>query len=126
MCREANRKSEKLSPGKIGGQHMYQLLHLSIHYHTLLFNSFMPSGFFYFNSLDRSIFCIRVSDKFLLLSCFVEICELNANSVDHDQMLCSAVSDQGLHCLPMSHLWDPRHIWVNDAIENIQTHLQCY
>ena len=33
----------------------------------------------------------------LLLSCFVEISELNANSVDPDQMPHSAASDLGLH-----------------------------
>ena len=38
----------------------------------------------------------------LLLSCFVEISECNANNVDPDQMLHSAASDLGLHCLPMS------------------------
>ena len=24
----------------------------------------------------------------------------------------NAASDQGLHCLPWSHLWDARNIWV--------------
>ena len=38
----------------------------------------------------------------LLLSCFVEISELNANSVDPDQMPQNAASDLGLHCLPVS------------------------
>ena len=28
-------------------------------------------------------------------------------------MPCSAASDLGLHCLPMSLLWDTRHKWVN-------------
>ena len=37
---------------------------------------------------------------------------INTNSVDPDQMLHSAESDLGLHCLPMSHLWDTRHKWV--------------
>ena len=37
---------------------------------------------------------------------------VKANSVDPDQMLCSAASDLSLHCLPMSHLWDARHNWV--------------
>ena len=36
-----------------------------------------------------------------------------ANSVDPDQMPHSAASDLGLHCLPMSLLWDARHKWVN-------------
>ena len=30
-------------------------------------------------------------------SCFIEISELNAHSVDPDQMPCSATSDLGLH-----------------------------
>ena len=34
--------------------------------------------------------------------------ELNANSVDPDQMPHSAASDLGLHCLPVSHSWDTR------------------
>ena len=38
---------------------------------------------------------------------FVEIFELITNSVD------PAASDHGLHCLPMSLLWDARHKWVN-------------
>ena len=37
---------------------------------------------------------------------------VNANSVDSDQMPRSGASDLGLHCLPMSHLWDARHKWV--------------
>ena len=36
---------------------------------------------------------------------------VNANSVDPDQILHSVASDLGLHCLPMSHLWDARHKW---------------
>ena len=37
---------------------------------------------------------------------------VNANSVNPDQTPRSAASDLGLHCLPMSHLWDARHKWV--------------
>ena len=40
---------------------------------------------------------------------------INANSVDPDQTPRSAVSDLGLHCLPMSHFWDARHKWVNTS-----------
>ena len=36
-----------------------------------------------------------------------------ANSVDPDQTQQNAMSDLGLHFLPMSHLWDARHKWVN-------------
>ena len=31
-----------------------------------------------------------------------------ANDADPDQTLHFAVSDQGLHCLPMFYLWDAR------------------
>ena len=57
-------------------------------------NQFMPSGFFYFNSLNRFI------------------CLLNANSVDENQTPRFAASDLGLHCLLMSFLWNARIIWV--------------
>ena len=33
-----------------------------------------------------------------------------------DQTPHSVVSDLGLHCLPMSHKKDARHIWVKNAI----------
>ena len=39
--------------------------------------------------------------------------ELIANSVDPDQTPSSATSDLGLHCLPMSFLWDARLKWDN-------------
>ena len=57
----------------------------------------MPlSGLFYLNSLNRFISYIRgVWNFFLLLSCFVEISELNANSEGPDQMPHSAASDLG-------------------------------
>ena len=38
---------------------------------------------------------------------------INANSVGPDQTPHSAASDLGLYCLPVSHLWDARHKWVN-------------
>ena len=49
---------------------------------------------------------------------------VNANSVDPDQMPCSAAADLGLHCLPMSHLylWDIRHKRMN----NICVLVICY
>ena len=52
----------------------------------------------YHNYLGRSISYIRGIWLVLLLSCFVEISELNANSVDPDQTPRFAVSDLGLHC----------------------------
>ena len=75
----------------------------------------MPTGIFYLNFLDRSISYIR-SVWLVLLSYFVEIPELNANSVDPDQMPHSVASDLGLHCLPMSLLWDARLKWVNEQL----------
>ena len=50
-----------------------------------------------------------MSAWFILLLCFVAIPVFNTNSVDHDQRLCFAVSDLGLHCLPMSLLCHSRH-----------------
>ena len=41
---------------------------------------------------------------------------VNANSVDPDQTPQNAASDLGLHCLPMSNLWDARHKWVKGEI----------
>ena len=61
----------------------------------------MPSGIFYLISLNRSITYIRVPGLFLL-SCSIEISELNANREDPDQMPHSVASDFVLHCLPMS------------------------
>ena len=70
-----------------------------------LISPFMPKRLFYLNSLDRSISYIRgVWLDFLLLPCLKENFELNANSVDPDQMPGSSATDLGLHCLPMSHL----------------------
>ena len=43
---------------------------------------------------------------------FIEIPVFNANSVDPDQTPRSVASDLGLHCLPMSLLWDARLKWV--------------
>ena len=57
-------------------------------------NPFMPSGLFYHNSLDRSISYIRgvwLGFFLLLLSYFIDISELNANSVDPDQTPRSAL-----------------------------------
>ena len=39
-----------------------------------------------------------------------------ANSGDPDQMLHSVASDLGLHCLPIFHKKDARHIWVKYAV----------
>ena len=54
-----------------------------------------------------------VSGKLLLLPWFTEIPVINANGVDPDQTPHSVASDLGLHCLPMSLLWDAMLKWVN-------------
>ena len=71
----------------------------------------MPSGILYL-SLDESITNLRGVCFVVLVSCFIEIHVLNANSVDPDLSPHSVASDLGLHCLPMSLLWDARHKWV--------------
>ena len=76
----------------------------------------MPTGLFYLNSLGRVISSRDV--WFLLVSCFVEI------SVDPDQMPCFAASDLGLHCLPMSLIWDARLKWVNSDYFQVSRFIQ--
>ena len=55
------------------------------------------------------------------MSCFVEISELNANSVDADQTPRSVASDLGPYCLPVSLLWEARLIWIKGKKQNIGT-----
>ena len=55
----------------------------------------MPSGLLYLNPLKKKVHCLNKGCLFLLISCFVEISELNVNSVDPDQT--------------------PRLIWVNSV-----------
>ena len=64
-------------------------------------------------TLDQSISKSRVSSWFLLLLCFIEIPVINANSVDPDQMLHSAASDLGWHCLLVIVLGVSIIKWVN-------------
>ena len=46
----------------------------------------------------------------------------NSNSVDLDQAPRSAASDQDLHSLAMSLLWDAKHKWIkNIYLYNIST-----
>ena len=79
----------------------------------------MSSGLFYYNPLNRSISNSRVSGKFLLSLCFIEIPELNANCVDPNQMLWSAASDLGLHCLQVTLLGVSRLKLVNEKCYGI-------
>ena len=48
----------------------------------------------------------------LLLPCVKEIPVVYTNRVDPDQTPRSVASDLGLHCLPISLLWDARLKWV--------------
>ena len=75
---------------------------LNIKLYSPVFSPFLPSGFSYLNSLDWSISKRRGVWFVLLVVCFIKIPVSNANSVDIDQMLHSAASDLGLHCLSMS------------------------
>ena len=50
---------------------------------------------------------------FSVASFIMEILVLNANSVDIDQTPHSTASDQGLHCLSMSLLWNARLKWAD-------------
>ena len=70
-----------------------------------------PNGLVYLKALDCSISNRKGMFISLLLHvpCFIEIPVFNANSVDPDQMPHSMASDLGLHCLPMSLLWEARH-----------------
>ena len=69
----------------------------------IVVNPLMLCGRFYHKSLDRSI----SNSRECLVSFSIKIFPVfNANSVDPDQMPCSAMSDLGLHCLPV-------YKWVN-------------
>ena len=57
---------------------------------------------------------------YLLIPCFIETPLFDSSSLDSHQMPCSAASDLGQHCLPMSLLWDTRHKRVKFCMVNIQ------
>ena len=75
----------------------------------------MPSGLSYFNFLDKFISYIRCVWLFFNIVMFIEISNLNANSVDPNSI---GSDDLGLHCLPMFLLWDARLKWVNNHFVN--------
>ena len=60
----------------------------------------MPTVLFYINSLDQAI--IRSAWLVFVVTKFIAIPVLNANSVVPDQMPRYAASDLGLYCLLMS------------------------
>ena len=78
-------------------------------------------GSTYTSTLWTGPFPIKGVSCLFLLSCFVEISELNAKSIDSDQTPLSGASDLGLHCLPASLLWEARLIWVNGLVDFHQT-----
>ena len=82
--------------------------------HNFNINPFMPNGLFYLHTSDRSISSIRDVWLILIITIFNPL--FYANSVDPDQTPHSAASDLGLHCLPISLLWDARHKWVKEYI----------
>ena len=61
-------------------------------------------------TLDWSISYRRGVWLVFIITIYIEIPALNANSVDPDQVPCSAASDLNLHYSPMSLLWDARQI----------------
>ena len=90
---------------------------INLYNYNFILNPFLPSGLFYHSTLDRS----RSNWKgvwlflLLLLQCLIEIPVLRANSVDPSSNAAfRSATDQGLHCLPISLLWDTRHKWVNE------------
>ena len=48
-------------------------------------NPFMPSGLFYLNSLDQSIYSLMGVWSVFITTMFIEMSVINANSVDPDQ-----------------------------------------
>ena len=54
-----------------------------------------------------------------MLSCFVEVSELNAKSVDPDQTPRSAASDLGLLCLQMHLLSNAKLKWAYSADDKL-------
>ena len=68
----------------------------------------MPSGLFYLNSLDRFISHIGGVWLLFIMTMFLENSEPYATCVVPDPTPHSAAFDLGLHCLPMSLLWDAR------------------
>ena len=73
----------------------------------------MPSRLFYHTLWTGPFPAEGVSGLLLLLPYFINISVFNTNSVDPDQTPRSVASDLGLHCLPVSILWDAKYKWVN-------------
>ena len=75
-------------------------------------NPFIPSGFFYLNSLDRSISYRRGVWLLFIITMFIEIYVFNAHSVDPDQtpLLRRLIWVYTVCLCPF--LWDARLKWV--------------
>ena len=69
----------------------------------------MSGGRFCLYYLARSISNRKGVKLFFIITMFIEIHILYANSVNPDQTPHSAASDLGLHCVPVFLLWDARH-----------------
>ena len=83
---------------------------------AILLNPNLPSGLVHPYKLDKSISNFRglwCTNSFLF---YYEKIFLLANSEDPYQMLRSAASDLGLHCLPMSQKRYARLIWVKQYL----------
>ena len=65
-------------------KHTVEIMSLQRCLNVIDFYPFMPSGIFYLDFLDRSISYIWGVWLVIIISCFVEIPERNANSVDPD------------------------------------------
>ena len=72
----------------------------------------MPNGISHSCQLKMSILNFRGVSLYFFQILLELFNILLANSEDPDQTPHYAVSDMGLHCLPMSHKKDARHIWV--------------
>ena len=66
-----------------------------------------------------------MSGQFLLLSCFGEISELNANSVDPEPTPLYAASDLGFHCLSATLILNARLNWVKHVIRKEDLRVHC-
>ena len=78
------------------------------------FNPFTPNVFFYHNSLDWSISNRKDVQPISIITMFYRNSCIKRKQC---RPLSDAASYLGLHCLPMSLLWDVRHKWVTTAIE---------
>ena len=78
----------------------------------------MPNGLFYYVFCQVHILYNGWLVSFYYYYVIKKTFKLHASRVDPNQRPRSAVSDQGLHCLPMSLLWDARLKWVKDNQDN--------